>query len=79
MTKFCSAFHKILAFRQNRAHKPEVDPCDLILLQFFFHFDNSENQGPTNALYKTSANISSGSGEKADFSGLAIFSNSGLF
>ena len=42
----------------------------------FFHFENSEkNQGATNAQYKP--NISSGSGEKVDFSDLAIFSNSG--
>ena len=35
--------------------------------RFFFHFDNSE------------PNISSGSGEKVDFSGLPSFSNSGYF
>ena len=57
MTKFCSAFHEILAFRQSRAYKQEVGHCDLILLWIFFHFDNSENQGPTNTLYKISAKI----------------------
>ena len=29
---FCSAFHEILAFRQNRAWVQEVCQCDLILL-----------------------------------------------
>ena len=37
---------------QNRARKQDVSHCYLILLQIFFHFDNSENQGPTYALYK---------------------------
>ena len=36
-------------------------------------------QGATNALYKISAKYTSGYGEKADFSSLAIFSNSGHF
>ena len=39
----------------------------------FFHFDNSENQDATNALYKIPANTLSGSGGKFDFIGLAIF------
>ena len=45
----------------------------------FFYFDNSQNQGPSNALYKISAKYIKGSGEKVDFSGLVIFSNSGHF
>ena len=53
--------------------------CDLILIQIFFHFDNSENQGPTNALYKFQPNIPSGSGEKKKNCGLAIFTNSSNF
>ena len=32
LTKFCSAYHEILAFRQNRAREQEVGHCDLILL-----------------------------------------------
>ena len=33
---FCSPFHAILAFWQNRNHKQEVGHCDLIQLQIFF-------------------------------------------
>ena len=35
--------------------KTEVGHCDLILTQIFFHFDNTENKGPTNASYIISA------------------------
>ena len=40
---------QILAFRQNWTRKQEVDHCDLILQQFFFHFDNAQKQGAINA------------------------------
>ena len=50
MTEFCSAFHEILAFRQNNmlTGSRSLWPNSAI------EFDNSENQGPTNALYKIS-------------------------
>ena len=35
-TKFYSAFHEILALKQNKAGKQEVGNCDLILLLIFF-------------------------------------------
>ena len=81
MTKFCSAFHEVLAFRQNRASKQEVGHCDLILLIDFFILIilKIKVQLPGNALYIIQPNISSGSGEKVNFSGLALFSNSGTF
>ena len=40
VTKFCSIFHEVLAFQQNTARKQEVSHYNLILLKFFFHFDN---------------------------------------
>ena len=74
MTKFCSRFHDILAFKQNRALKH----YDLILLQiFFFTLIILKNQGATNALYKILAKYIKWFRRKTDFSGLAIFSNSG--
>ena len=46
MTKFCSTFHEILAFKQNNALKQEVGHCDLILLWiFFFTLIILKNQG----------------------------------
>ena len=77
--KFCSAFHEILAFRQkkNRAHKQEVGHCDLILLQIFFILIILKIKVQLMLYTKFQPNISSGSGEKVDFSSLAIFSNSG--
>ena len=71
MTKFCSTFHEILAFKQNTARKQEVGHCDLII-DFFFILIILKNEGATNALYK----ILAGSGGKVDFSGLATVSNS---
>ena len=55
MTKFSPAFHEILTYRQNRACKQEVGHCDPNSVIDFFHFDNSENQGPNTAVYKISA------------------------
>ena len=87
MTKFCSIFHEILAFKQNRARKQREVHCDLILLQMFFFFFFffffiliiQKTQGAINALYKILAKYIKFSGGKVDFSGLAIFSNSGHF
>ena len=55
----------------------EVGHCDLILLRIFFHFDNSEIKVQLILYTKFQPNILSGSGGNFDFSGLAIFSNSG--
>ena len=76
MTKFCTAFHEILAFKQNRARKQEVGPNSaadffiLIILKIKVQLVLYPNIQP---------NISSGSGGKVDFNGLAIFSKSGQF
>ena len=51
MTKFCSLFHDILAFKQNRAPTQEIGYGDLIL-QYFFILVILKNKGATNALYK---------------------------
>ena len=80
MTKFCSAIYEILALWQNRTHEQDVGHCDLTSTDFF-HFNNSENQGPINAPYKISAKytVPYGPGDNVCFIGLAIFSNSGHF
>ena len=79
MTKFCSAFHEILAFRQNRACKQELGHCDLILLQIFFILIILKFKVQLMLYIQFQPNISSGSGEKVDFRGSAISSNGGLF
>ena len=78
MTKFCYAFHEILAFKQNRARKQEVGHYDLMPLRiFFFILIILKIKVQLLTYTKFQPNISSGSGGKVDFSGLAIFSNSG--
>ena len=79
MTKFCSAFHEILAFWLNRTRKQEIDHYGLGLTQFYFHSDNSKIKIPLMLCTKFQPNIPSGSGEKVKFAGLAIFSISGHF
>ena len=79
MTKFCSAFHEILVFKQNRARKQEVGHCDLILLYIFFILIILKIMVQLMLYTKFQPNISSGSGEKIDFSCLAIFSNRAIF
>ena len=68
-----------MAFRQNRARKQEVDHCDLILLLIFFVLQILKIKVQLMPYTKFQPHISSGSGEKVDFNGLAIFSNSGHF
>ena len=79
MTKFCSTFHVILAFRKNRASKQEFGHCDLILLLIFFILKILKIKKQLMLYTKVQPNMASGSGEKVDFSGLDIFSNSGHF
>ena len=79
MTKFCSVFLEILAFRQNRASKQEVGHCDLILPKIFFILKILKIKVQLMLYTKFQPNISSGSGETVEFSNLAILSNSGQF
>ena len=64
MTKFCSAFHEILAFRQNRERQQEVGQCDLILLYMFFILVILKIKVHLMLYTKFQPTISSGSGEK---------------
>ena len=77
MTKFCSAFHEILAFKQNKARKQEVGHCDLILLYIFFILIILKIKVQLMLYIKFQPNISCGSGGKVDFLALSIFSNNG--
>ena len=79
MTKFCSTFHEILTFKQNRARKQEVGHYDLILLKIFYHLKILINLGATNALYKILAKYIKWFKRKADFSGLVILATAALF
>ena len=79
MTKFCSAFHEILALKQNKTCKEQVGHCDLVLLQILFILIIPEIKVQLMLYTKFQPNISSGSGKKVDFRGLGIFTNNGHF
>ena len=69
----------MLAFWQNRTCKQEVGHCDLILLKIFFNLIILKIKVPLMLYTKFQPNVPCGFGEKVDFIGLAIFSNSGNF
>ena len=80
MTKYCPAFHQILAFRkQYRARKQKIGHCDLILTYILFILIILNTKVQLILYTKFQPNVSSGSGEKVDIIGLVIFSNSGHF
>ena len=64
LTEFCSEFHEILAFRQNRACKQEVGHCDLILLYIFPILIILKIMVQLMLYTKFQPNTSGGSGEK---------------
>ena len=77
MTKFCSAFHEILAFKQIRARKQEVGHCGLILHHIFFILISIIIKVLLILHAKFQPNIPCRSGENDDFNSFAIFSNGG--